>query len=358
MLRYANELLKGGGFVYLVGFDGVEIPKSICDYANVKVVTIFPFLDFPIFLAPLLWMFKFMFMLIQMMGIAINIPHNIRFVFCTDSCYFMEPFIGKIVSKMLNAKLICDIATCEWFDTATGELAKWAIQLADHTITSTHSMEMILKIGGLSPFCIPDIADEAFRPRVTSQCIVDNIYQIPTDSVRVAVTACDDASFIDAFKDIARILSEKRINVTFFMCSQNKLYQRNQSGNLIYPNLSNNYARFIFVPYQYDVYPIVLSSCAFGVCGNGSPHTVDISLSILEMQSCGLPILALRYGCISERVKDGVNGFIFNDAMELRKLLDQILVSRTVDINKMASEDNNRRDWQDKWKKFYCKIAN
>ena len=345
LLRYAKYLLKRGGTVYLIGFDGFEVPRSLSKHPNLSVTFLFSFWDYPRVLGPLLWGFEFLFLMVQMVGVALNISMSVQFVICQDVKFVMEPLIGKLVALVTGAKLVCDAVSCAWFASEiTKAIGKRMIGLADIRVSSTRAMQRIFEVGGLSSRFLPDIPSKEFKPREEARRIVRKMYELPENCCCVAVTLLDSASYIDALRDIAKTLENHKVNACFFLCGHSKLCDETYTGEFPYSKFANKYAKFFAVPYQYDVYPTVLAACNFGICEHGSPNVLDIAMPILEMQVCGLPILALRYGCITEYVKDGVNGFLFDDAIELRKLLNSILIQNTHNLEEMR-EFNAASNW-------------
>lgn len=62
-----------------------------------------------------------------------------------------------------------------------------------------------------------------------------------------------------------------------------------------------------------DDYPVLLSLCHLGVCLHYSSSGLDLPMKVVDMFAAGIPVLAIRYKCIGELVKHGVNGCVFKD---------------------------------------------
>ena len=66
-----------------------------------------------------------------------------------------------------------------------------------------------------------------------------------------------------------------------------------------------------------DDYPTLLAAADAGVCTHRSSSGLDLPMKIADMFGVGLPVIAVRYPALAERVRDGDNGVLFDDATGL-----------------------------------------
>ena len=369
ILMHATNLSKEKKMkIYVCGFDRSNIPNEIANDKNIQFIYIFPFINAPIILNTLLWPIQFIFYLIQMIAVTINLP-QLSIILITSNFYFSEICIGLLLSK-INSKIsdnikakkpfiIADILSFKWFESPTSKnIAKKMLSLTDMIITPTHSMQVILKIGGLQSFVIENIPDQSFKPNKKLKPNVCEILNIPLSSYLICVPIPTfDHDIFKCIEDSARGIKDCERNICFVIFGNGKsqsIFQK-KVKNLNNSNESKN-IKFAFFTFQYDIYPSILGACDIGIYFNENDNGTEIPLPILQMSGCCLPIISFQYGCVSEIIKNKQNGFIIENRSKLRALLHDIFIKKSIDISTLKCNHMEKWEQTSIWKTVFNKI--
>lgn len=120
-------------------------------------------------------------------------------------------------------------------------------------------------------------------------------------------------------------------------------------------------SRFKIVPMHSDCYRFILSSCDFAILFHTTIFGLEYSPQLSDVIQFGLPVLAFKHGPVCEAVKEGENGFIFDDEIELAKLLNRILNEKSVNLEKLRGFYSSSKfvtKWEIEWKKCFDLIIN
>ncbi|WVO20447.1 uncharacterized protein IAS62_001744 [Cryptococcus decagattii] len=128
--------------------------------------------------------------------------------------------------------------------------------------------------------------------------------------------------------------------------------------------------RCVFVPAQ--EYPLLLGCADLGVSLHTSSSGVDLPMKVVDMFGCGVPVLAKKFHCIDELVKEGENGKIFFTGEELGEQMIDILSSfpfsekldnlknyfervrtprQRATLSPVDAEEDEWSNWDDNWDK-------
>ena len=107
---------------------------------------------------------------------------------------------------------------------------------------------------------------------------------------------------------------------------------------------------FLFLD-KYEDYASLLGCCDIGVSLHVSSSGVDLPMKGLDMIGAGLPLLSVKYQCITELVDEGSNGLLFTDGEDLARVLKNLLITRELSIAKLkeGSIASSKQKWDDVW---------
>ena len=105
-------------------------------------------------------------------------------------------------------------------------------------------------------------------------------------------------------------------------------------------------------------YPKLLACADLGVSLHTSTSGLDLPMKVLDLFGCQVPVVALKFDCLSELVQDGVNGRVFENsiqlAQQLNDLLSPITDSATGTSEALVALSNSlqeRMRWSENWTK-------
>ncbi|GKT25450.1 Chitobiosyldiphosphodolichol beta-mannosyltransferase ALG1-like protein [Aduncisulcus paluster] len=116
-------------------------------------------------------------------------------------------------------------------------------------------------------------------------------------------------------------------------------------------------------------YPLLIGSCDFGVSPHSSSSGIDLPMKVLDYFGCGLPVVQCRYKAISELVRDGVNGLLYDKSVKAESGGSNSLYAcvkkmwQSCDLREdfrrnIVIESEEKGGWQREWlRKMYPLVA-
>jgi beta-1,4-mannosyltransferase len=99
-------------------------------------------------------------------------------------------------------------------------------------------------------------------------------------------------------------------------------------------------------------YPKLLGCATLGISLHTSTSGLDLPMKVLDMFGCQVPVCAVGFDCLSELVKDRVNGRIFQNADELSEQLLELLDGYPInqgELQKYQTHIRGMTRWKENW---------
>src|SRR6185312_9466631 len=89
-------------------------------------------------------------------------------------------------------------------------------------------------------------------------------------------------------------------------------------------------------------YRELLARADIGISVHRSSSGLDLAMKVVDLQEAGVPVLAFDYGgSLPEQVSEGKAGFLFRNADELAKLVEDRSLSRSISTSTIV--------WAEEW---------
>ena len=100
---------------------------------------------------------------------------------------------------------------------------------------------------------------------------------------------------------------------------------------------------------SFEDYPLLLGSADLGISLHMSSSALDLPMKVVDMFGAGLPVCAANFSCISELVKNKINGCTFNNCNELASQLIRLLTGRKGNDELERYRENLKPFREDGW---------
>ncbi|XP_065641015.1 chitobiosyldiphosphodolichol beta-mannosyltransferase-like [Hydra vulgaris] len=93
-------------------------------------------------------------------------------------------------------------------------------------------------------------------------------------------------------------------------------------------------------------YSKIIGCSDLGICLHTSSSGLDLPMKIVDMFGSGVPVCAVKYTCLDELVKHGLNGLVFEDSSRLAEYLVDLFMNFPNQSTKLSKFRNNLKEFQ------------
>ena len=363
MQYHALSLAKEGCAVTLVGYEGERCLQQLVDHAGVREVRIAePRRRLPGLLGRVWRLLALMYSL----GAALykaRRDHRCTLVLCQTPPALPALFLAWLVARKDGARVVVDWhnlghtvladaarrskGTLSWTDRlavslydllekrsgclldahlcVTHALSAWLLQNYGITASTAHdrppafftSLNKNEKLGALDRIGFPAMKDDPFWRGALTLSEAFATKDRPTLMASSTSWSSDEA--LDILLD-ALVAYDRRATKRVVVIVTGKGPLR-QAFIDRYASLRFTHVRCATCWLPTNDYCCLLASADIGVSLHASTSGLDLPMKVVDMLGAGLPCLQLRFPCVSELVRDGENGVLFEDAASLAKQL-------------------------------------
>jgi glycosyltransferase involved in cell wall biosynthesis len=115
---------------------------------------------------------------------------------------------------------------------------------------------------------------------------------------------------------------------------------------------------FRMLPAYTDVYSQILSCADLGIAFDVSRSGFDAATELTEMVACEIPVLAFKFGCVSEFITHEKTGLLFGNFEELLALLKRVLDPQSDALAELRKNCARKPpDWDAQWETAFADLV-
>ncbi|KAA8913328.1 glycosyl transferases group 1-domain-containing protein [Sphaerosporella brunnea] len=397
MQYHALSIARKGGIVDLVGYNESQPRPELLDSPS---ITIRPLKTPPKMLdtsTPIKFIiyapFKAIFQLASLLQMLLyDIPDTAGYLLLQNPPAIPTLAVAKLVTVLRGQKLVVD-----WHNFGYSILG---MKLGDHPIVwGSKLYELIFGRGADVNFTVTHSMNKHLRESWHLKMPIHTLYDRPPSHFQ-PFDATQRSDFLTSNPETApyaaKLLSGQMKLVlsstswtadedfSIFLQALVEYDRRAGSENFLRPNsvpdllvvitgrgpLRDGYiARIETLEFQYinvksiwlepEDYPKMIACADLGVSLHTSSSGMDLPMKVVDLFGVGVPVVAVRFACVQELVKDGENGATFTKAEELATLLSRLFDSRRkreLEKLKEGAMKETKSRWDENWDKIAAPV--
>lgn len=350
--------------VHIIGYTDSPLFKELVESDNVIVHRIRPFISLPRWLFPVYAVFKILWLLLQLLIIAIRLPkfevvlaQNPPSMPTVPFCWFLKLIKGKkfVIDWHNLGYSILKVNKTHNFIVNIAEKLEFFFGIrANGHITVTEALKQLLEQKGIKSSVVYDRPSNIFQPNRDHRGRFAEQLKIDDDDIWIMTATSwtpDEkvAQLIDTAEVLENMLKDDDKGVSFIITGKGP-DRRAFEAEVNSRNFTHVSFKCLYLD-SYEDYAKLLASCDAGVSLHISSSGVDLPMKGLDMVGAGLPLLSVNYQCISELVDDHVNGLLFDDPRELAQIINKLFFTKEIDVEELrhGSIKSGERKWDQEW---------
>lgn len=315
--------------VYIIGYQDTILSNEIRSLPNLTIKSLVPFPFNYLIFKILLFPFMFVFLLSQIIGIFFQLPKcDLLIVYMKN--IITEPLFSYIGSKIIKSKLVFDLSHYTLVSQMPKAIENKLLRIANVTIVSTQSKQMILYFRNIKAFLMRII------PYRLSEIV--NRVEYKTNIIGF-IYPYQNTEEILKLNKIMNDLEKYKTNIDIYIFGTSKSVS---SADTVLKNRKSDFIIHKYISLSDPNYFNLLQQCRLGLILSSS-FVLELPPTLNYYIGAGVPVIALKVGCISEIITDKKNGYLIHEEETFStKIIDAIRDDNLIQMRRPNLEMHDR----------------